>query len=82
MTDTVSLVAVVETALYLRHSAGLLTDTERQAIVDHLAAHPTDGDLVSGGGGIRKLRWASPDGANGVAYESFIISPTGVTRCF
>jgi hypothetical protein len=52
-----ALVSVVETIPYLRHSAGLLSEEERAAIADHLAAHPTDGDLVPGGGGIRKLRW-------------------------
>jgi hypothetical protein len=51
------LVAVVETLAYLRHSAGLLTEDERGAIIDHLAANPTDGDIMPGGGGLRKLRW-------------------------
>jgi hypothetical protein len=52
-----ALVTVIETAVFLRRSDGLLTERERGAIIDHLAANPTDGDLVPGGGGIRKLRW-------------------------
>jgi hypothetical protein len=52
-----ALVSVVETVPYLRRSAGLLNAEERGAIADHLAAHPADGDLIPGGGGIRKLRW-------------------------
>jgi hypothetical protein len=52
-----ALVTVIETAVFLRRSDGLLTERERGAIVDSLAANPTGGDLVPGGGGIRKLRW-------------------------
>jgi hypothetical protein len=44
---------------YLRHSDGLLNEKERQAIVDHLASNPADGDLIPGGGGLRKLRWGA-----------------------
>jgi len=36
----------------------LMDDDERAALVDHLAWHPTSGDLVPGTGGVRKLRWA------------------------
>ena len=35
----------------------LLADADRRAIIDHLAAHPADGDLIEGTGGVRKLRW-------------------------
>jgi hypothetical protein len=45
---------------YISRSTKLLTAQQRQAIVDHLAALPTAGDLIAGGGGVRKLRWAAP----------------------
>jgi hypothetical protein len=58
MNDT-ALVTVVETATFLRRCQGLLVEDDRWALVDHLAASPTDGDIVPGGGGIRKLRWGT-----------------------
>jgi hypothetical protein len=32
-------------------------DSERALLVDYLAYNPTDGDLIAGTGGVRKLRW-------------------------
>ncbi|MDZ7591977.1 MAG: type II toxin-antitoxin system RelE/ParE family toxin [Rubrivivax sp.] len=52
------LLTVAELPEYLRAAARLLEDADRRAIVDHLAAHPTAGDLIEGTGGVRKLRWA------------------------
>ena len=52
------LLTVAELPEYLRSAAKLLADTERRAIIDHLAAHPAAGDLIEGTGGVRKLRWA------------------------
>lgn len=50
---------VVELPEYLRKSAKLLTDAQRESIVNYLASHPTSGDLIKGTGGIRKLRWSA-----------------------
>ena len=52
------LLTVAELPEYLRTAGKLLTDADRRAIVDHLAAHPAAGDLIEGTGGVRKLRWA------------------------
>jgi len=52
------LLTVAELPEYLRAAARLLADGDRRAIVDHLAAHPTAGDLIEGTGGVRKIRWA------------------------
>lgn len=52
------LLTIAELPGYQRAAAKLLTDADRQAIVEHLAAHPTAGDLIEGTGGVRKLRWA------------------------
>jgi hypothetical protein len=50
---------VVETPSFLADakSAGL-SDEERLALVDYVAAHPDAGDEISGSGGARKLRLA------------------------
>lgn len=48
---------VVETPSYLAAAkkAGI-GDEERDAIVDHIAADPGAGDIIEGGGGVRKVR--------------------------
>jgi hypothetical protein len=51
-------VSVVETPEFLATTCRLMDDEARAALVDHLARHPTSGDLVPGTGGVRKLRWA------------------------
>jgi hypothetical protein len=52
------LLTVAELPEYLRAATRLLADDDRRAIVEHLAAHPSAGDLIEGTGGVRKLRWA------------------------
>jgi len=52
------LLTVAELPEYLRAATRPLADGDRRAIVDHLAAHPTAGDLIEGTGGVRKRRWA------------------------
>lgn len=51
--------SVIETGVYLASAkdAGM-TEAERTAIVDAIAADPLAGDLVPGSGGARKLRFA------------------------
>ena len=51
------LLNVAELPEYLRAAARPLADADRRAIIDHLAAHPANGDLIEGTGGVRKLRW-------------------------
>jgi hypothetical protein len=48
---------VVETPSYLVDAERLFSSTERAAIVDRLAADPACGVLISGSGGIRKVRF-------------------------
>lgn len=50
-------VTVVETPEFLSATRKLLTEEERAVLVDHLAHNPTNGELVPGTGGVRKLRW-------------------------
>jgi hypothetical protein len=49
---------IAEMPEYSRRAERLLSETERQAIIDHLAAFPKAGVLMQGTGGIRKLRWS------------------------
>ena len=47
---------VVETDIYLRSAERVMDEIERNAVVDYIAANPQAGDLMAGGGGIRKVR--------------------------
>ncbi len=49
---------VLETQRYDTRAAKLLTLDERDGLIDVVAADPLQGDLISGTGGIRKLRFA------------------------
>lgn len=48
---------VAELPEYIRAADKLMSADERQDIIRYLAEHPTDGDLIEGTGGVRKLRW-------------------------
>jgi hypothetical protein len=49
---------IVELPEYIRRSEKLLSNSENRNIINYLAAHPKAGDIMTGTGGIRKLRWA------------------------
>jgi len=61
---------VVETASYLSAAADAgMTDAERAAVVDMLAADPTAGTIMPGCGGARKLRVAKPGKGKSGGYR-------------
>lgn len=49
---------LIETAIFTRQITDLLSDDEYGEFQLRIAAHPDDGDLIKGGGGIRKVRVA------------------------
>ena len=49
---------VVETPTYLKAAQAFYSEADRDAIVRAIAAYPEAGDLMSGTGGYRKLRFA------------------------
>lgn len=51
------MITVAEVPEYIRRAEKLLTEEERQDVVNYLAMHPKEGDLIPGTGGVRKLRW-------------------------
>ena len=53
----IAMITIAEVPEYIRQAEKLLTETERQDVLNYLAAHPKDGNLIEGTGGIRKLRW-------------------------
>jgi len=49
----------IETATFTKMVTALLTDDEYRVLQNELADDPELGDLIKGGGGIRKLRHAT-----------------------
>lgn len=49
----------VETPTFTRQILTLLPDVDYAALQMELASTPEYGDLIRGGGGIRKMRWAA-----------------------
>ncbi|KHD08197.1 hypothetical protein PN36_09645 [Candidatus Thiomargarita nelsonii] len=70
------LATVVEHAHYLSQAAKLLTEDQKQKIVDMLAADPEMGDLIIGTGGCRKLRYAAGK-SGGVRIIQLFVSKDG-----
>jgi len=53
-----ALVTVVETPEFIRRAEKLMTEGEREELINYLAANPTTGDLIPGTGGVRRVRWS------------------------
>ncbi len=51
------MITVVELPEFIRRSKKLLSEQERNDIINYLAFHPDSGAIIKGSGGIRKLRW-------------------------
>ena len=50
---------IVELPEFQRCVESLLSDSEKQSLINYLAKHPQTGAIMQGAGGIRKLRWAA-----------------------
>jgi hypothetical protein len=50
-------ISVAVTGEFLARSRKLLDDDDIDALVEFLAYHPEAGDVITGAGGVRKLRW-------------------------
>jgi hypothetical protein len=52
-------VIFVETPTFTKRVSVLLSDDSYGALQTHLAKYPDAGDIIRGGGGLRKIRWAA-----------------------
>ncbi len=52
------LLTVVETRAFVSAAKACMSDPERQEAITMIAGNPECGDLIPGGGGIRKVRFA------------------------
>jgi hypothetical protein len=62
---------VVELATFIRAAKAIMSDEERAAIVDFIAANPEAG--VHLGGGLRKVRIARPGGGKSGGYRTLYV---------
>jgi hypothetical protein len=62
-------ITVVETREFRSQAKKLLGQEEILALINHLSQHPTDGDLIEGTGGMRKLRWRRPGTGKSGGYR-------------
>jgi len=70
---------VVEFKVFTRLAQGRLSDSERKALTDAVANEPRAGDLIPGGGGVRKLRW--PVSGHGKSGGARVILYAHCERC-
>ena len=62
---------VVELPEFLRRAKAIMTEDERAALVDFIAANPDAG--VALGGGLRKVRVARPGGGKSGGYRTIYV---------
>ena len=55
-------ITVAETQVFARSAERIWHEAERAQLVDFIALNPEAGDVVTGTGGVRKLRWARAGG--------------------
>ena len=48
---------IVETPEFIRSAKSVLSAEEIKDLIDYLSDYPEVGDLITGTGGVRKLRW-------------------------
>ena len=49
---------VIETPVFTKKAADLLSEVEREEFAAFISQNPTSGSVVKGSGGVRKIRWA------------------------
>lgn len=62
---------VVELPEFLRRAKAIMSDEERIALVDYIAANPQDG--ISLGGGLRKVRFAREGSGKSGGYRTIYV---------
>ena len=78
---------VVETWHYAARAAKLLSESERNELIDFLATHPLRGKILAGAGGIRKIRFAKggrgkSSGVRAIYYYSTRNAPIFLLEIF
>ncbi len=50
---------IIELPEFIKKSDKHLTESEKESVINYLAAHPAAGEIMQGTGGVRKLRWSA-----------------------
>jgi mRNA-degrading endonuclease RelE of RelBE toxin-antitoxin system len=50
---------VIETPEFIKQATQCMDDEAREQFIDFIAENPLSGDIISGTGGARKIRWQS-----------------------
>ena len=53
------MITIIETMQFISKAKSLMTDAEREHVIDFIADHPEAGDVMPRTGGVRKLRFAA-----------------------
>lgn len=53
-------IVVIETSSFIRSSSAFWSETEIDAFKNYIASNYEEGNLISGTGGLRKIRWSRP----------------------
>jgi hypothetical protein len=70
---------VAETGVFSRYAAEIWTDTELSEFISWIAKNPTAGDVITGSGGCRKVRWSTKGrGKRGGARVIYFCAPNQV----
>jgi len=70
----------VETQLFTRLVQEYLSDDEYVHLQQTLIANPQIGDVISGSGGVRKMRWRVAGRGKGAGFVRFISSACRMER--
>jgi mRNA-degrading endonuclease RelE of RelBE toxin-antitoxin system len=57
--NTLMYLTVAQTPLFQRHARDIWTSEELDDLVEWIAVHATDGDVIAQSGGLRKIRWSA-----------------------
>ena len=63
------MITVVETPTFIRRAERLLSQGERDELIDFLAGNPMAGDVIPETGGVRKVRYAARGRGNVGVFE-------------
>jgi hypothetical protein len=73
------MLTIIETPLFSKLWPEYWTEDERGTFAAFMAAHPEEGDVVQGSGGVRKVRWsrAGSGKSGGVRVVYFVRNEQG-----
>jgi len=76
-------ITIIETQQFTGKADKIMSSAEKDELFDFIARNPKEGDVISGTGGVRKLRFAIQGKGKRGGVRVFIITMmTGTQCCF